>query len=251
MPLFIGNSEVEKVFIGETEVQTVRTEGDLRYTAFTNTPPQVSLSANASSYNSNVSATFTATVIDPDVPSLQTLTYVWTDNGTVVRTTTGTSSLTDAYTVSYSSGTRTIGVTVTDSGSGVSNNVTIQRIWYLNRSVSGNIISRRSFSQGVGNTNISATLTWSGGGTGTVCVGALGNPGMAPGTFSDSASTFMNPNSLSFNGPGCRGGVVSGNTIDDIGGTTQSVSGYRVVSISIPASGGYAAASDSVTYTWT
>ena len=138
MPLFIGNSEVEKVFIGETEVQTVRTEGDLRFNAFTNTPPQVSLSANAASYLENVSATFTATVIDPDVPSLQTLTYVWTDNGTVVRTTTGTSSLTDAYTVSYSSGTRTIGVTVTDSGSGVSNNVTIARSWLITRNCSVN-----------------------------------------------------------------------------------------------------------------
>jgi hypothetical protein len=181
---------------------------------------------------------------------------VWTDNGTVVRTTTGTSSLTDAYTVSYSSGTRTIGVTVTDSGSGVSNNVTIQRTWLLNRSVSGNIISRRSFSQGVGNTNITATLTWSGGGTGTICVGALGNPGMPPGTYTDSASVWMYPTNLAFNGPGCRGGVVSDSAfqsskIDDIGGTTQSVTGYRVVSISIPASGGYAAASDSVTYTWT
>ena len=153
MPLFIGNSEVEKVFIGETEVQTVRTEGDLRFNAFTNTPPQVSLSANAASYNANATATFTATVIDPDVPGLQTLTYVWTDNGTVVRTTTGTSSLTDAYTVSYSSGTRTIGVTVTDSGSGVSNNVTIARSWLVARTCS------------IGSNQ---NATWTGGGSATV-----------------------------------------------------------------------------------
>jgi hypothetical protein len=129
MPLFIGNSGVEKVFIGGTEVQQIRTEGDLRFNAFTNTPPQVSLSADAASYNQNATATFTATVVDPDVPSLQTLTYVWTVGGIIVKTTTGSSSLVDTYTHSSSGGTSTIGVTVTDSGSGVSNSVSISRTW--------------------------------------------------------------------------------------------------------------------------
>ena len=123
MPIRLSGEQAAKVkYAGEDITKafhplSVGESENTKNALFQNTSPMVMLSVNNSNPSPGDTIVFTATVVDPEVSAgTDTLTYEWYVNDVLVKTTTGTSSLTDTYSYTQSgTGSADVHVVVSDS----------------------------------------------------------------------------------------------------------------------------------------